>query len=299
MEWVETTGKTVDEAVEAALDQLGVDRAEADIEILDEAKTGLFGRVRSEARIRARVAPVKPRAKEDRRERKTKAAASPEATPARSAVAESTDAAPAAKPKRTRATSTKAAAAVEPAAPVAEVAAHAPRPAREPRPPREPRAPRESSAMPSQDVTEAGEKFLTGLVQAFGLSGTVSTHVVADGITEFRISGPDLGVMIGPKAQTLTAIQDLLRTVVYYQVEGDAGRLLLDVGGYRERRRQALEEFTKKVAADVLASGESRALEPMSPADRKVVHDTAGTIDGIVSLSEGEDSARRVVLSLG
>ena len=153
--------------------------------------------------------------------------------------------------------------------------------------------------MPSQEVSEVGEKFLNGLVNAFGLLGTVTTHTVGDGITEFRISGPDLGVMIGPKAQTLTAIQDLLRTVVYYQVDGDAGRLLLDVGGYRERRRQALEEFTKKVAADVLASGQPRALEPMSPADRKVVHDTAGGIDGIVSLSEGEDTARRVVLSLG
>ncbi len=292
MEWVETTGKTVDEAVEAALDQLGVDRAEADIEILDEAKTGLFGRVRSEARIRARVARVKPRAKDDRRERKTKPPA--EAVVAsRPVEGEGTGAATPA--KRTRSTASKSAV-VKSQAPVPGVV---PRANREPRPPREPRAPRETSAMPSQEVSEAGEKFLNGLVNAFGLVGTVTTHTVGDGITEFRISGPDLGVMIGPKAQTLTAIQDLLRTVVYYQVDGDAGRLLLDVGGYRERRRQALEEFTKKVAADVLASGQSRALEPMSPADRKVVHDTAGGIDGIVSLSEGEDTARRVVLSLG
>ena len=292
MEWVETTGKTVDEAVEAALDQLGVDRAEADIEILDEAKTGLFGRVRSEARVRARVAPVKPRAKDDRRERKTKS--STEAVvAARPAEGEATGVAKPA--KRSRSTASKAAAA-KPQAPAPGVV---PRSTREPRPSREPRAPGETSAMPSQEVSEAGEKFLNGLVNAFGLSGTVSTHTVGDGITEFRISGPDLGVMIGPKAQTLTAIQDLLRTVVYYQVDGDAGRLLLDVGGYRERRRQALEEFTKKVATDVLASGQSRALEPMSPADRKVVHDTAGGIDGIVSLSEGEDTARRVVLSLG
>ena len=292
MEWVETTGKTVDEAVEAALDQLGVDRAEADIEILDEAKTGLFGRVRSEARIRARVAPVKPRAKDDRRERKTKPPA--EAVVAsRPVEGEGTGASTPA--KRTRSTASKAAV-VKSHAPVSGVV---PRANREPRPPREPRAPRETSVMPSQEVAEVGEKFLNGLVNAFGLLGTVTTHTVGDGITEFRISGPDLGVMIGPKAQTLTAIQDLLRTVVYYQVDGDAGRLLLDVGGYRERRRQALEEFTKKVATDVLASGQSRALEPMSPADRKVVHDTAGGIDGIVSLSEGEDTARRVVLSLG
>ena len=298
MEWVETTGKTVDEAVDAALDQLGVDRAEADIEVLDEAKTGLFGRVRSEARIRARVAPVKPRAKDDRRDRKAKPTTS-DSEPTRSAGGTTSVDDAAAKPKRPRSSAAKAAGATaEPAVAEAEGQERSAKP-REPRPPRTPRAPRDSGALPSQDVAIAGEKFLSGLVEAFGLAGTVSTHVVADGITEFRIIGADLGVMIGPKAQTLTAIQDLLRTVVYYQVDGDAGRLLLDVGGYRERRRQALEEFTRKVAVDVLATGQSRALEPMNPADRKVVHDTAGTIDGIASLSEGEDAARRVVLSLG
>lgn len=291
MEWVETTGKTVDEAIEAALDQLGVDRSEADIEVLDEAKTGLFGRVRSEARVRVRVAPVKPRAKDDRRDRKTKAAAV--APDGASPAADS-----AAKPKRARAVAVKA----DPAVESSEVATKIAGAAREPRPPRtprEPRPPRDSSDMPHDQIAAAGEAFLKGLVSAFGLNGTITTHTVADGITEFRIAGADLGVMIGPKAQTLTAIQDILRTVVYYQVEGDAGRILLDVGGYRERRRAALEEFTRKVASEVLSSGEARSLEPMSPADRKVVHDTATTIDGIVSLSEGEDAARRVVLSLG
>ena len=285
MEWVETTGKTVEEAVEAALDQLGVDRAEADVEILDEAKTGLFGRVRTEARIRARVAPVKPRAKEERRERKPKNGV--DAAPAADAlvaVAASTT------PKRGRAPREKAADGEK------SVAAAA---AREPRSAASATAVKTTATdVPNEQAKATGETFLNGLVTAFGLKGTVSTHVVGAGITEFRVAGPDLGVMIGPKAQTLTAIQDLLRTVVYYQVDVDAGRLLLDVGGYRERRRAALEEFTRKVAAEVLASGQARALEPMTPADRKVVHDTAGSIDGIASLSEGEDAARRVVLSL-
>ena len=296
MEWVETTGKTVEEAVEAALDQLGVDRSEADIEILDEAKTGLFGRVRNEARVRARVAPVKPRAKDDRRDRKAKTAVVTEdPTPA---TGDGDSEAPKS-PRRPRA-ATPRPETPRPETPSVTRAARPPREPRETREPREPRPPRENTGMPpDEQIERAGVGFLQGLLAAFGLSGTVTTHVIAEGMTEFRIAGPDLGVMIGPKAQTLTAIQDLLRTVVYYQVDGDAGRLLLDVGGYRERRRQALEEFTKKVAADVLASGESRALEPMSPADRKVVHDTAGTIDGIVSLSEGEDAERRVVLSLG
>src|SRR5207245_624413 len=70
MEWVETTGPTVDAAKDAALDQLGVDEQDAEFEVLEVPKTGLFGRLRSEARVRARVRPATPRPKDDRRERR-------------------------------------------------------------------------------------------------------------------------------------------------------------------------------------------------------------------------------------
>jgi spoIIIJ-associated protein len=70
MEWVETTGRTVAEAKDKALDQLGVDEVDAEFEVLEEPKTGLFGRLRSEARVRARVRPTRPRAKEDRRDKR-------------------------------------------------------------------------------------------------------------------------------------------------------------------------------------------------------------------------------------
>src|SRR5205085_12558220 len=70
MEWVEVTGKTLDEAKEAALDQLGVDEQDAEFEVLEEPKSGLFGRLRSEARVRARVVPTAPRPKMERRERR-------------------------------------------------------------------------------------------------------------------------------------------------------------------------------------------------------------------------------------
>src|SRR5690606_24826523 len=72
MEWVETTGKTVEEAKDAALDQLGVDDSDAEFEIVEEPRTGLFGRTRGEARVRARVKPTQPRPKVERRERRGK-----------------------------------------------------------------------------------------------------------------------------------------------------------------------------------------------------------------------------------
>ncbi|HSH59228.1 MAG TPA: Jag N-terminal domain-containing protein, partial [Acidimicrobiales bacterium] len=75
MEWVETTGRTVEEALDAALDQLGVDATDADYEVIEEPRVGLFGRLRTEARVRARVRPSTPRPKEERRGRGRKASA--------------------------------------------------------------------------------------------------------------------------------------------------------------------------------------------------------------------------------
>lgn len=76
-------------------------------------------------------------------------------------------------------------------------------------------------------------------------------------------------------------------------------RLRVDVGGYRERRREALARFAQKAAAQVLASAEPAALEPMNAADRKVVHDTVNDIEGVRTSSEGEEPRRRVVISPG
>ena len=82
MEWVETTGRTLEEAKDAALDQLGVDEHDAEFEVVEEAKSGLFGRLRQEARVRARVQPTTPRAKVDRRDRKRRTPRAESATAA-------------------------------------------------------------------------------------------------------------------------------------------------------------------------------------------------------------------------
>jgi len=139
--------------------------------------------------------------------------------------------------------------------------------------------------------------FLEGLVDAFELDGTIAEARVDDETIELRVDGEDLGLLIGPKGQTLQAIQELARTVVQRQASGTHhGRVRIDVAGYRQRRREALERFTRQVAADVLATGVARALEPMHPADRKVVHDVVNEIDGVQTTSEGEEPHRRVVI---
>jgi spoIIIJ-associated protein len=263
MEWVETTARTIEEAKDLALDRLGVAEDEAEFEILEEPRAGLFGRVRGEARVRARVRPTHPRPKAERRERR---------------------------PRRP-AGSTAAASAPEDAdGPVPVLAATTSAPPR-----------KEKRVTPATDDSPTGDDerqraiaFLETLSQAFGTPAVATSTDADDGAIEVRLDGGDLGMMIGPRGQTLLAIQDLTRLAA--QRSEHATRLRIDIGGYREKRREALVRFTEQVARDVVSTGTARRLEPMTAADRKVVHDAAGVIEGVTTTSEGEDPNRRVVI---
>lgn len=144
----------------------------------------------------------------------------------------------------------------------------------------------------------AVEEFLTGLVTSFGRpEATVSVAVVEEGILEADVSGEELGLLVGPKGQTLQAVHELIRSMVQRQFVGEShARVRVDIAGYRMRRREALERFTRRIADEVLETGRSKALDPMLAGDRKVVHDVANEIDGIVTRSEGEDPSRRVII---
>ena len=154
--------------------------------------------------------------------------------------------------------------------------------------------------MTDVQLAEQGEVvqgFLVDLLDAFGLDGEVTSATADDDAIEFAVTGDDLGLLIGPKGQTLQAVQELSRSVLQRQLPGEShARLRVDVGGYRARRKEALERFVRQIAEDVKSSGVQKALEPMSPPDRKVVHDTVNEIDGVQTISEGEDSRRRVVI---
>ena len=103
--------------------------------------------------------------------------------------------------------------------------------------------------------------------------------------------------MVGPGGRTLTAVQDLARVAAQRRLGDHETRLRIDVGGYREKRREALGQFAAAVATQVIESGTAKALEPMSSADRKTVHDAIVEIDGVDSHSEGDDPTRRVVIT--
>lgn len=141
------------------------------------------------------------------------------------------------------------------------------------------------------------EQFVSGLVQAFGLSGTTEVVVIDDETREVRVVGDDLGLLIGPRGLTLQAVHELARTIVFRAApDGQEGRVRIDIGGYRERRRQALERFAVSIAESVRDAGRAKALEPMSAPDRKIVHDAINEIEGVRTSSEGEEPRRRVVV---
>lgn len=334
MEWVETTGRTLEEAKEAALDQLGVAAEDAEFDIVEEPRSGLFGRVRQEARVRARVRPTSPRPKAERRDRKRRA---PEGEPVAEAVVP-------AKPERASGqavvggrarggrrapeptelddvadevaadvvgeradverdetpadssggvsgrSGSRGGARVRNSAKEQEVAANGAATQR--------RGADVDDEPTLAEQRETVKEFLEGLVDAFGASATTEVDEVDEDTLEARVVGDDLGLLIGPKGATLQAVQEITRTVVQRAAEpGRGARVRIDIGGYREHRREALSRFTRQIADQVLDSGDAVALEAMSAPDRKVVHDTVNEIDGVASSSEGDDPDRRVVIS--
>jgi spoIIIJ-associated protein len=150
--------------------------------------------------------------------------------------------------------------------------------------------------VPTEDLIAAAEAFLKGLLNELGATATISSNQLADDVVEVVVTGDDLGTLIGPKGATLLALQELTRIVVQRHTPPSEYRITVDINGYRKRRHEALARFAHQVAAEVVATNKKRALEPMPPADRKVVHDAVNDIDGVTTISEGEEPNRRVVL---
>jgi spoIIIJ-associated protein len=243
-----------------------VDEQDAEVEVIEEPKAGLFGRLRSEARVRARVRPTHPRPKGDRE----------------------------ARPRRRGGGGSQG---------------HQRGERQERRPAQERAAPvtanvedggggngRQDRDVPLAEQAEVARQFLEGLMSILEMPASVDVREVDEETVELGVTGQELGLLIGPRGATLNALQDLTRTVVNRRTGGRNGRLLVDVAGYREKRKVALERFIREVAAEVKNTGTPKGLEPMSPADRKIVHDTVNAIEGVTTSSEGEEPRRRVVI---
>ena len=147
-----------------------------------------------------------------------------------------------------------------------------------------------------QEGDIAGD-YLERLLDIADVDGDIDMDVEG-GRAVVAIVGDGLDALVGPNGQTLDALQELTRLAVVQQT-GVRSRLMLDIGGFRARRRAELTEIGTRAAQRVLEEGEPVKLAAMTPFERKVVHDAVAAVEGVHSESEGVEPERRVVVLPG
>lgn len=148
------------------------------------------------------------------------------------------------------------------------------------------------------DLIEEGEiagDYLEQLLDVLDFDGDIDLDVEGDRAVVSIDGGSDLNQLVGRKGEVLDALQELTRLAVQ-QSTGERSRLMLDVAGWRANLRAELTELGTAAAQRVLESGEREALRPMTPFERKIVHDAVAAVDGVSSESEGAEPSRRVVV---
>lgn len=257
---LEKAGRTEDEAIQAALKELGLDRDEVSVEILERAKSGFFGFGAVPAKIRVSYEC------EDE-----PAVAAPAANPAPSTVKE----APViAKPVVKK----------EEAAPAASVAK---------------KASAEAETVPAESSDDEHAQiraFLNGLFDRMGIQADIDISTAENGIVNVNLSGAGMGAIIGRRGETLDAIQHLTNYVIN---RGNDKRMHIniDAEAYRSKREESLTHLAEKMAEKAIKYKRNMALEPMNSYERHVIHTALQNYKGVTTASTGEEPNRRVVVT--
>lgn len=270
MRVVEAAGRTVDEAVRDALRQLGVGRDQVEIEILEEGSKGLFGLLGSRrARVRVELKPgvevpvfEGPSFVEDGFDDVEEADETPVTPPA-----------PRHKVGQGRRDD-------EGDGPAADGT-------------RRPLSRDELQII--EEKLDIARQFVAGVLERLEVDAALELRLDDDGLGHIHIVGEELGLVIGRRGQTLDALQFLANQVANKQ-RGVWARIVIDAGGYRERRAEALEALAGRMADRALRQGRKVSLEPMNAFERRIVHLSLADDDGVETYSEGEDPHRRVVI---
>ena len=266
-QFIDVTGKTEDEAISRALEQLKLDRDDVSVEILERAKAGFLGLGSCPAKVRVSYgeddepAPEQPKVVEKIREEKPKA------------DKPRTEKKPAEKPQRREAPVKK------------EVPQTAEAPA----------APADLGEEVNDDRAQEIKKFLSGLLQQMEITAEVKVYLPERGRYKVILEGQGLGAIIGRRGETLDAIQQL--TSYSVNRTGSRVRVQLDAENYRAKREQSLERLANKVAAKVVKYRRSVTLEPMNAYERHVIHTALQDVPGVTTYSTGVDPNRRVIVA--
>ena len=262
---LEKAGRTEDDAINAALKELGLDRDDVSVEIVERAKSGFFGIGATQAVVRVTYEcedipePVKE--------------ASP--TPAKAPAPEKKP-----EPVKAPAPETKTAAAKEPE----EKKTTESQPA--------------ISSIPAEENARYAEirSFLTGLFDKMGIDAQIDISTRENGSIDVELSGNGMGAIIGRRGETLDAIQHLTNYVVNHGGE-KRSHINIDAESYRSKREDSLTHLAEKMAEKAIKYKRSMALEPMNSYERHVIHTALQDYKGVTTASTGEEPNRRVVVS--
>lgn len=296
MAFVEKTGKSVDEAVAAALAELNVTADQAVVEVLEEAKKGFLGFGRKDARVRVSVKPAEAEAEKTAEAapaaEKTVSEAAADAVAA-GALAKKADAVKADAAVAAEDFKKKAADAKDDAVDDAIAALNALKSERRERQNREPR-----KYNVSDEAVAAAKEFLQKIFNAMHIEVAMEKFINKnDGSVTFRLHGDDMGILIGKHGQTLDSLQ-YLTNLVANKNSNERVRVIIDVEDYRDRRIETLNRLAVRLADKVKRTGERVALEPMNPHERKIIHMALQGDRRVTTLSEGDEPYRHVVIEL-
>ena len=276
------SGKTIDLAIESALTQLGLDRDNVSVMVLQQAKAGFLGFGAQPAKVQVTYeapdpVPERPKVALSSASRsKPKPAVKP-AAPKAEPKAEKKPEAPKAEPKAEK----------KPEAPKAE-------PKKE-KAPKAPKVQREYVPAAPGSVEEKIEVFLKGLLEHMGSQAVPHAWKESDNSYMVELVGQDLGYLIGRRGDTLDALQHLANYTINRGIEGHI-RINVDAEAYRQKREDSLRRYATKKAQQVLKARRRTTLEPMNAYERHVIHATLQDMDRITTYSVGTEPNRRVVI---
>ena len=278
--WIETTGRTEEDAISAALFQLGLDRDDVSVEVIERAKSGFLGFGSSPAKVRVsyedpdeqETAAPAPAAEE-------KAAPAVERQPAPAVEEKIILAAPKAQPKKI--VEKKAETRLKPGDEVIIAKEKV-----------------VETAPAAEDDAKAARirEFLDGLMEHMGVQATPSIQVTEEGSYKVVLQGEGLGAIIGRRGETLDAIQQLTNYAVNHS-QSKRVRIHIDAENYRAKREESLQRLAVKVAGKVVKYRKNVTLEAMNAYERHVIHTALQDYVGVTTYSTGTEPNRRTVVA--
>ena len=275
IKFIDMTGKTEDEAIRRALEQLGLERDDVSVEILERAKSGFLGIGGSPATVRVSYDDGQPEPKTEPVKPEPKSAA-PKAEKKPVYCAEVLQKEVRAREKQER----EAKRGERRAEPKAE------------------KAPREPAVLGEEVCDEKSEQirtFLSGLLEHMDAKAEVKVYEVEKNRYKVILEGEKLGALIGRRGETLDAIQQLTNYSINRGGESKRARVQIDAENYREKREESLERLAQKVAGKVVKYRRNVTLEPMNAYERHVIHTALQDTQYITTFSIGTEPNRRVV----